>query len=188
MKEAVKLHMVCISSSNDRHPFPKTFTPLHYTFRHFTSSHLNFTHLHFTTLHSTSLQLSTLDFLPFKLHPTTLYYPLIWLNPSKFPTAPFHLTSLNFTSLYVTPLLHDFSPHFCSFHSTPFIIAFLTLFLKLLGLQGKSLTLLQVVCYSYLWFYLQGNTSRYPFSSSCPQFSEHDQPCSNSKVFATCRV
>ena len=28
MKEAVKLHMVCVSSNNDRHPVPKTFTPL----------------------------------------------------------------------------------------------------------------------------------------------------------------
>jgi len=40
MKEAVKLHMVSISSVNDRHSVPKTFTPLHYTCRHFTSSHL----------------------------------------------------------------------------------------------------------------------------------------------------
>jgi len=30
MKEAVKLPMVCISSNNDIHPVPKTFTPLHY--------------------------------------------------------------------------------------------------------------------------------------------------------------
>jgi len=51
MKEAVKLHMVCISSNNDRHSVPKTFTTLHYTCRHFASSHLNFTHLYFTTLH-----------------------------------------------------------------------------------------------------------------------------------------
>jgi len=58
MKEEVKLHMVCISSNNDRHPVPKTFTPLQYTCRHFTSSHLNFTQLHFITIH----------------------YPLIWLN------------------------------------------------------------------------------------------------------------
>jgi len=39
MKEAVKLHMVLISSNNDRHPLPKTFTPLHYTRRHFSFSH-----------------------------------------------------------------------------------------------------------------------------------------------------
>ena len=26
-----KLHMICISSNNDRHPVTKTFTPLHYT-------------------------------------------------------------------------------------------------------------------------------------------------------------
>ena len=30
MKETVKLHMVCISSNNDRHSVPKTFIPLHY--------------------------------------------------------------------------------------------------------------------------------------------------------------
>jgi len=28
--------MVCISSKNDRHPVPKTFSPLHYTLLHFT--------------------------------------------------------------------------------------------------------------------------------------------------------
>jgi len=43
MKEAVKLHMVLISSNNDKHPVPKTFTPLHYT------------SLHTTTLGNTSL-------------------------------------------------------------------------------------------------------------------------------------
>jgi len=36
MKEAVKVHVVCISSNNYRHPVSKTFTPLHYTCRHFT--------------------------------------------------------------------------------------------------------------------------------------------------------
>jgi len=35
MKEAVKLLMVCISFNNDRHPVPKTFTPLHYTSLYF---------------------------------------------------------------------------------------------------------------------------------------------------------
>ena len=38
--------MVCISSNNDRHPVPKTFTLLHYACRHFTSFHLKFTFLH----------------------------------------------------------------------------------------------------------------------------------------------
>jgi len=37
MKEAVKLHMVCILSNNDRHLVPKTFTPLHYTSLHLTT-------------------------------------------------------------------------------------------------------------------------------------------------------
>ena len=59
MNEAAILHMVYISSNNDRQPVPKTFTPLHYTCRHFTSSQLNFAQIHFTTLH----------------------YPLIWLKP-----------------------------------------------------------------------------------------------------------
>jgi len=49
-EEAVNLRTVCIFFNNDRHPVPKTFTPLHYTCRHFASSHLNFTQLHFTTL------------------------------------------------------------------------------------------------------------------------------------------
>ena len=85
------------------------FTTLHYTCRHFTSSRLNFTQLHFTTLS-------------------------FGLTPFKFPTAPFHLTSQHFTSLHLT--FRWFSPHY-SFHFTPCIIAFLTLFLKILGLQGK---------------------------------------------------
>ena len=66
------------------------FSPLHYTCRHFTSSHLNFTQLHSTTLS-------------------------FGLTPFKFPTAPFHLTSLHWT-------FRRFSPHFCSFHFIPFII------------------------------------------------------------------
>jgi len=120
MKEAVKLHMVCISSNNDRHPVSETFTPLHYTCQHFTSCHLNFTQLHFTTLS-------------------------FGLAPSKFSSASFHLTSLHFTSPHVTTLhltschctFRQFLPHFYSFRFIPLIIAFLTLFLKILSLQGK---------------------------------------------------
>jgi hypothetical protein len=117
--------MIYISSTNERHPVTKTFTPLHYTCRHFTSSHLNFTHLHFTTLS-------------------------FGLSPFKFPSAPFHLTSLHFTSLHYTSphitTLHltslhctfrRSSPQIYSFHFTPFIIAFLNLILKISGLQGK---------------------------------------------------
>jgi hypothetical protein len=70
--------MVSISSSNDGHPVPKTFTTLVDT-----STYLNFTSLHSTTL-------------SFGL---TLF---------KFPTAPFHFTSLRFTSLHFTALLDDF--------------------------------------------------------------------------------
>jgi len=58
VKEVVKLHMVCISSNNDRQPVPKTFTPLHYT----------------------SLYLSTLHFFPFKLYLSTLHYKVKWFN------------------------------------------------------------------------------------------------------------
>jgi len=36
VKEAVKLHLACMSAHNDRHPVPKTFPPLPYTCRHFT--------------------------------------------------------------------------------------------------------------------------------------------------------
>jgi len=59
-----KLHMIYISSNNDRRLVTETFTTLHPT-----------------TPHSTSLHLSTVHFFSFKLHPTTLHYPLIWLNP-----------------------------------------------------------------------------------------------------------
>jgi len=52
MKEAVKFHMVRISSNNDRHSVPKTFTPFH----------------------SASLHLSTIHFFQFKLYPSTLHY------------------------------------------------------------------------------------------------------------------
>jgi hypothetical protein len=84
---------------------------LHFTCRHFTSSHLNFTQLHLSTL-------------------------LFCLTLFKFPSAPFHVTLLHFILLHFTALLDDFCQS-CAFHFTPFIIAFLILFLKILGLQGK---------------------------------------------------
>jgi len=85
---------------------------LHFTCQHFTSSHV-------------------------KLHPTSLHFTTLssGLTPFKFPTASFHLKSLHFTSFHCT--LRQFLPHFYSFHFTPFIIAFITLFLKILGLQWK---------------------------------------------------
>ena len=112
--------MICISSNNDKHPVPKTFTPLQPT-----------------TLHSTSLHLSTLHFFLFKLHPTTLHCPFNWFNPiyiSYCSLLPLIIT-VHLTSLCCN--FRWFSPHFYSFHFTWFIIAFLTLFLKSLGLQGK---------------------------------------------------
>ena len=54
-----KLHMIYISS-DVRHPVTKTRTTLHPT-----------------SLRSTSLHFPTPHFLPFKLHPATLHYPLI---------------------------------------------------------------------------------------------------------------
>jgi len=42
-----KLHMIYISSNNDRHPVTKTFTPLHYFSPNYTSFH--FTILVFTS-------------------------------------------------------------------------------------------------------------------------------------------
>ena len=65
-----------------------------------------FTPLHYTCRHFTSTHLKFTQ-----LHFTTLSFGL---TPFEFLTSQFHLTSLHFT---------------------PFIIAFLTLFLKILGLQ-----------------------------------------------------
>jgi hypothetical protein len=70
-----KLYMNFRSSNNDRHCVTKTFSPLHPTSPNYTSLHL------------------TLHFFLFKLYPTILHYPLIWLNLFKFLTVPFHLTS-----------------------------------------------------------------------------------------------
>jgi hypothetical protein len=58
--------MTYISSNINRETVTKTFTPLHYTSPNYTS-------FHFTIL-------VELHFLSFKLHQTTLHYPLIWLN------------------------------------------------------------------------------------------------------------
>ena len=95
--------------------------------------------LHFTTLHSISLYLSTFHFLLFKLDPSTLHYPHIWLNPIQIPyrSISSHITKLHLTSLHCT--FRRFSPHFYSFHFTPFLIAFLNLFLKILGLPHQRL-------------------------------------------------
>jgi hypothetical protein len=118
-----KLHMIYISSNNVRQLLLRPS--------------LHFTTIHSTTLHSTSIHLSTLHFLSFKLHPTTLHNPLIWLNPISisYRSISPRITTLHLTSLYRN--FRWFSPKFYSFHSTPFTIAFLTLLLKILGLQGK---------------------------------------------------
>jgi len=68
-----------MSSNNVRNLINSTIT----TLQHFVK-------LRHTSPNYTSLHLSTLHFLSFTLH-----YPLTWLNPITFPTALFHLTSLN---------------------------------------------------------------------------------------------
>jgi len=116
-----KLRMIYISSNNFGHPVTKIFTTLYYT-------SLKYTSLHFTTL-------STLHFLSFKLHPSTLHYSLIWLNSIyiyHLSISPY-ITTLHLTSLHCT--LDDF--RHTSFRFTPFIIAFLPVFLKILRLQWK---------------------------------------------------
>ena len=111
-------------------------TSLH--FRHFTSSHLHFTTHSFCETH--------LNFLV--LHFTSL-----------------HFTSLHFTSLHFSSLhFRQFSPNFYSFNFTTFIIASLTLFPKILILQGKSLTLLQALGSS---FYSPNYKGIFPISVLC---------------------
>ena len=109
-----KLQMIYISSNNSRHPVAKTYTSLQYTCRHFTSSQVHPTSPNCISLHFTTLSCGLATF--------------------KFPTASFHPTALHFTHC----TFRRFSPHFYSFHYTPFIIAFLTLSLKIFGLQGKA--------------------------------------------------
>jgi hypothetical protein len=96
------------------------FTTLYQTTLHFTSLH--FTSLHYTYPHFTSPHLNVAQ-----LHFSTLSFGL---TPFIFPIAPFHRTSPHCTYRW-------FSPHFYSFNFTPFRIAFLTLFLKILGLRQK---------------------------------------------------
>jgi hypothetical protein len=94
------------------------FTQLNFTPLHYTCRHLASSHLNFTQLHFTTLSSG--------------------LTPFKFPTILFHLTSLHCTFRW-------FSPFFYSVRFTPFVIAFITLFLKFYVYEGKFLTLLQVV-------------------------------------------
>jgi hypothetical protein len=109
--------------------------------------------LYFTQLHFTSLHLSTLHFLLFKLHPTTLLFGFPHLNflllhfTSRHYTSP-HVTTLHLTSLHYTFRL--FLPHFYSFHFTPFKIAFLILFLTILGLQGNVPNTSAGSCFQFL--------------------------------------
>jgi hypothetical protein len=69
------------------------------------------------------------------LHPATLHYTFWHVSSFHLNFLSLHFTSHHYTSFHCT--FRWFSPHFYSFHFTPFIIAFLTLFLKILGLQEK---------------------------------------------------
>ena len=128
---------------------------------------LHFNTLQPTTLYSTSQHLSTLEFLSFKLHPTTLHFLLIWLKSISisYRSISPRITTLHLTSLHCT--FGRFSPHFYSFHFIPLITAFLTLFLRILGLQGKVPNASARRSFQFLSF-LQRNTSRYPIFASCP--------------------
>jgi len=85
--------VIYISSNKVKHPVTKTFTTLHQT-----------------TLNSTSLQLSTLHFLPFKLHPNTLHYPLISLNTIQ---ISYRSNSPNIATLqFIRP--GDMAPAICA--------------------------------------------------------------------------
>jgi len=127
--------------------------------------------LHFTTLHSTSLHLSTLHFSPFELYPSVLHYTSLPSNLASphlnfLPFHSPHITTLHLTSVHCN--FRRFSRHFYSFRFIPLIIAFLTLFLKILDLKGKGLNASAGSWFQFLWSYLQRNISRYPFSASCP--------------------
>jgi len=76
-----------------------------------------------------------------QLHFNPLHYPVIWFNPISISyrcISP-HTTTLHLTWLHCT--FRWFSPHFYYFHFTPFISAFLTLFLKISG-KCKALVFL----------------------------------------------
>ena len=104
---STKLHMICISSDNDRHLVIQTFTPL---------TTLYCTSLHFTTFHYTSLHFTPLHCIySTSLHFTTFHYNLLHFTP-------LHCTSLHFTTFHYTLLhftaLHYISLHFTALHST----------------------------------------------------------------------
>ena len=98
--------------------------------------------LHHTSPKCTSLQLSKLYFFSFSLH-----YLLIWLNTFRFPTALFHLASLNQTQCgyHILKLISKIMNPFPALKNlSPFHFTF---FFFLLILSALYFTLL---CYSPL--------------------------------------
>jgi hypothetical protein len=149
-----------------RHPVTKNFTTLQYTSPRWTSLHYNCQHFTSSLLNFTQLHFTTLSF---------------GLTPFKFHTAPFHLTSLHC-------ICRRFSPHFYSFHFTTFLIAFLTLFLKILGLKGNVPNAFTGRWFKFLMVLFTKDYFPISYFVSCPKFSEHDQHYSNSKAFVNCPV
>ena len=121
-----KLHTICISSNNGRHPVTKTFTTLHYTSPNYTSLHVNLSSLQFlsfklhpTTLHSTSLQLSTLHLFSFKLHPTKLHSTSLQLSTLHLFSFKLHPPTLHYPLIWLNTVYLSYrstSPHFTSGH------------------------------------------------------------------------
>ena len=131
-----KHHMIYKSYKNIRHPLTKIITPLQYTSSNYISLH--FTTLHPTTFHSTSLHYTCRHFTSFHLNFTQLRFTTLSFGLTQFKSPPLnspHITTLHLTALHCT--FRWFSPQFSSFHFLPFIISFLTLFPKILALQGK---------------------------------------------------
>jgi hypothetical protein len=86
----------------------------------------NLATLNHPTPNYTSLHLSTLHFLSFTLH-----YSSIWLNPSTFPIVLFHLPSLNYTQygFHIPKLISKVMNPFTSLHFTSFHFYFLFYFI-----------------------------------------------------------
>jgi hypothetical protein len=133
-----------------------------------------------SSLHSTSLHLRNPHFI------IRIYLPLPNLTSLRFDSL--HFTSLHFASLHLTSrpftVVLWFSPHF---HFASFI-TFLTLYLKLLGLQEK---VPKASASSYLPSCMVLLTKEW-FPKSVIFFLllifYHDRSCSDSMVFVICHL
>jgi len=142
-KEAVKLHVICVSSNNDRHCVTMTFIPLQYTSLHLLTFRYFPFKFHPSTLHYASPQLSTLHFFPFKFYFVTLHYtsPLHFF-PFKFHLATLHYTSPHLSTLHFFPFkFYPVTLHYTSpLHFFPFKIHPNTLHYPLIWLNPISIS------------------------------------------------